>query len=42
MYREEDYDQDPKYDQHLCRGTWLVFWLKWAVENCKQPVFVNR
>jgi hypothetical protein len=28
-------------DPHLCRGTWLAFWLRWAVTNCSQPVFVN-
>lgn len=41
VYRESDYDQDPRYDSALCRGEWLAFWLRWAVENCKQPVFVN-
>lgn len=25
----------------LCRGEWLAYWLRWAVDNCKQPVFVN-
>lgn len=41
VYRDEDYDDDPRYDSALCRGEWLVYWLRWAVENCKQPVFVN-
>lgn len=42
IYREEDYDEDPKYDAVLCRAEWLLYWVKWAVENCQQPVFVNR
>jgi hypothetical protein len=40
-YREEDYDDNPIYDCHLCRGEWLLYWLRWALDNCKQPVFVN-
>lgn len=40
-YRDEDLVDDPKYDGNLCRGEWLVYWLRWAVDNCKQPVFVN-
>ena len=38
---EEDYVKDARYDGNLCRGEWLLFWLKWAIENCKYPVFVN-
>ena len=38
---EEDYVDDPIYDGTLCRGEWLVFWLRWAIENCEKPVFVN-
>lgn len=41
IYGEESYVDDPKYDGSLCRGEWLLFWLQWAVSNCKQPVFVN-
>lgn len=41
FYREEDLDTDPQNDPWLCRGEWLAFWCRWAVENCKQPVFVN-
>ncbi len=37
----EDYETDPKYDSSLCRGEWLLWWCRWAVENCKRPVFVN-
>jgi hypothetical protein len=40
-YREEDYQNDPMRSPWLCRAEWLLFWLRWAVENCKQPVFVN-
>lgn len=42
IYREEDYVDDQRYDSALCRGEWLAYWLRWAVENCEQPVFVNR
>lgn len=41
IYREDQYVDDPKYDGALCRGEWLLYWLRWAVENCQQPVFVN-
>ena len=41
MYRQEDLSQDPRYDGNLVRGEWLLFWLRWAVANCKRPVFVN-
>lgn len=41
VYREEDYVDDPKCDVNLCRGEWLLYWLKWAVVNCEKPVFVN-
>lgn len=41
MYRNEDLETSPEYDGSLCRGEWLAYWLRWAVENCKQPVFVN-
>jgi hypothetical protein len=41
MYREEDLIDDPRYDSALCRGEWLAYWLRWALDNCKQPVFVN-
>lgn len=41
MYREEDLVTDPKYDGNLCRAEWLLFWMRWALENCKNPVFIN-
>lgn len=41
LYRSEDYVDDPEYDGALCRGEWLVYWLRWAFENCKRPAFVN-
>lgn len=25
----------------VSRATWLHYWVKWAVENCKNPVFAN-
>jgi hypothetical protein len=41
FYKEEDLSDDPTYDGNLVRGEWLAYWLRWAVENCNQPVFVN-
>jgi hypothetical protein len=40
-YAEDQYVDDPRFDSALCRGEWLAFWLRWAVEHCRQPVFVN-
>jgi hypothetical protein len=40
-YNPDDYVDDPRYDPNLCRGEWLAYWLRWAVENCERPVFVN-
>jgi hypothetical protein len=41
IYRENDYVDDPRYDGALCRAEWLLFWLRWALDNCQRPVFVN-
>lgn len=38
---DDELISDPRYDGNLCRGVWLAWWLRWAVENCKRPVFVN-
>jgi hypothetical protein len=36
------FDGDPTYhDMALCRFEWLVYWLQWALKNCKTPVFCN-
>lgn len=40
MFSERDLIDDPRYDGSLCRAEWLLFWLRWAVDNCKRPVFV--
>jgi hypothetical protein len=29
------------YDGVLCRAEWLIYWMEWALANCKMPVFVN-
>jgi hypothetical protein len=29
-------------EDHQCALTWLKFWVDWAIENCKKPVFVNQ
>ena len=26
---------------YLCRLEWLKYWVDWALENCKNPVFCN-
>jgi hypothetical protein len=41
IYRDEDLVDDPRYDGDLCRAEWLLYWMKWAIKNCKKPVFVN-
>lgn len=28
-------------DPHLARLMWLEFWVRWALENCKNPTIVN-
>lgn len=40
-------DAEPKMegpDQNyiLARLNWLRYWMAWALENCKQPVFANH
>lgn len=36
----EDLDNPPENYQ-LCRLIWLHYWVNWALDNCKQPVFYN-
>lgn len=33
--------QNPDHDGSLCRMEWLVFWIRWALNNCDKPVFFN-
>lgn len=40
-YMDDQYVDDPRFDYALCRGEWLLFWLRWAVGNCKKPICVN-
>lgn len=35
------FDEDPIHDYTLARLVWFEFWMKWALENCKQPVISN-
>ncbi len=42
LYSDDQYVDDPRFDGSLCRGEWLLYWMKWAVENCEKPVLVNR
>lgn len=32
-------DDDAKYDRR--RLDWLVWWTRWALDNCKHPTFYN-
>ena len=41
LYRDVDLVDDPTCDGNLCRAEWLLYWMRWAVENCEKPVFVN-
>lgn len=41
LHRGSDYIDDPTLDGNLLRGEWLAYWLRWAYENCKHPVFVH-
>ena len=40
-YRERHPDHVAKFDGNLRRAEWLLFWLKWAIENCSNPIFEN-
>lgn len=44
--RQLDDDQDddanfPEENNWAVRLEWLKYWVDWALENCKQPVFYN-
>lgn len=41
FYLDDQYVDDERYDVWLCRGEWLAYWVRWAIENCERPVFVN-
>jgi hypothetical protein len=41
IYLDKDLIDDPRFDGALCRGEWLVYWLRWAFDNCKRPAFIN-
>lgn len=34
-------DEQSEENYQLCRLTWLHYWVNWALDNCKQPVFEN-
>lgn len=34
-------DEWPKENDYATRLEWLKFWIDWALENCKCPVFYN-
>lgn len=33
--------RNPDGDMVLCRGEWMLYWMRWAVENCEKPTFYN-
>lgn len=35
------YATDKEEDGAMVRLTWLEYWIKWALENCKTPIFYN-
>lgn len=35
------FKSDKLVDHYACRLEWLKFWVDWALENCKNPVFMN-
>lgn len=34
-------DENPKENGQMTRLVWLHYWVNWALDNCKQPVFEN-
>lgn len=36
-----DYETDPKYDGVLVRAEWLLFWVRWSLNNCTRPIFYH-
>ena len=32
---------NPEENGQMCRLVWLHYWVNWALDNCKQPVFAN-
>jgi hypothetical protein len=45
VYREEHPQAQENFfdmvNANLCRLIWLVYWVEWALANCKRPVIVN-
>lgn len=35
------YETDNDIDATLVRFEWLKYWVNWALDNCKRPVFYN-
>lgn len=33
--------ENRRHDGELCRFVWLQYWTDWALENCKNPIFLN-
>lgn len=32
---------NPEENGQMCRLVWLHYWVNWALDNCKKPVFAN-
>lgn len=35
------FESGKEEDGALCRLIWLDYWMKWALKNCKEPIFYN-
>ena len=33
--------ENPEENSWMCRLVWLHYWINWALDNCKKPVFQN-
>lgn len=33
--------ENPEENSWMCRLVWLHYWVNWALDNCKRPVFEN-
>jgi len=42
-YKEDHEDEASAvvYDGNLVRAEWLLYWIRWALDNCSEPIFVN-
>lgn len=41
LHQQMGWDEAGTLDHNGARLAWLVWWLEWALANCKQPAFYN-